>query len=82
MTEIDFSKEPTNDSKWWKAVNGTSNTKAMHLKSRHPEIYKLITNPNPPILEKYKDIHLTTGDRERQLKAGQEVNYGTRNKTK
>lgn len=80
MAEIDFSKERTSDSKWWKTLNGTDNTKAMHYKSRRPEIYQMLTNPNPPILEKYKDIHLTTGDRERQLKAEQEVNYGTRGK--
>ncbi len=76
MAEIDFSKERTSDSKWWETINGTNNLKAMHLKSRRPETYKLLTDPNPPVLEKYKDIHLTTGDRERQLKAVKEVDYG------
>jgi hypothetical protein len=28
------------------------------------------------VLEKYKDIHLTTGDPDRQLKAVREVDYG------
>ena len=76
MAEIDFSKERISDSKWWETINGTNNLKAMHLKSRRPEIYKMLTDPNPPVLEKYKDIHLTTGDRERQLKAVKEVDYG------
>ncbi|HBQ82035.1 MAG TPA: hypothetical protein DD745_04045, partial [Bacteroidales bacterium] len=76
MAEIDFSIERTSDSKWWETINGTNNTKAIHFKSRRPETYKMLTDPNPPILEKYKDIHLTTGDRERQLKAVKEVDYG------
>jgi predicted amidohydrolase len=76
MAEIDFSVDRTSDSKWWETLNGTNNTKAMHYKSRRPETYKMLTDPNPPILEKYKDIHLTTGDRERQLKAVKAVDYG------
>jgi predicted amidohydrolase len=76
MAEIDFSIERTADSKWWETINGTNNIKAMMLKSRRPEIFQMLTNPNPPLLEKYKDVHLTTGDRERQLKAVREVDYG------
>lgn len=76
MAEIDFSKERTDDSKWWETINGTNNTKAMFYKLRRPETYKMLTNPNPPVLEKYKDIHLTTGDSERQLKAVRDVDYG------
>lgn len=78
MAEIDFSIERTADSKWWETINGTNNTKAMMLKSRRPETFKMLTNPNPPLLEKYKDVHLTTGDRGRQLKAVREVNYGVK----
>lgn len=80
MAEIDFSKECVSDSKWWETINGTNNLKAMHLKSRRPEIFKMLTDTNPPILEKYKDIHLTTGDRDRQLKAVREVDYGPKSK--
>jgi predicted amidohydrolase len=76
MAEIDFSKNNISDSKWWETINGTNNTTAIHYKSRRPESYKMLTDPNPPILEKYKDIHLTTGDRERQLKAVRDVDYG------
>jgi len=76
MAEIDFSKDRTAASKWWETINGTNNTKAMHYQSRRPETYNMITNANPPVLEKYKDIHLTTGDLERQLKAVREVDYG------
>jgi predicted amidohydrolase len=82
MAEIDFSKERTSDSKWWETINGTNNLNAMHFKSRRPETYKMLTDTNPPILEKYKDIHLTTGDRERQLRAVREVDYGPKAKTK
>ena len=80
MTEIDFSRERINSSKWWETINGTNNVGAIHYKSRRPEIYKMLTEPNPPILEKYKDIQLTTGDRERQLKAVSEVDYGPKEK--
>ncbi len=76
MAEIDFSKERISGSKWWDTINGSNNTKAIHYKSRRPETYKMLTDPNPPVLEKYKDIHLTTGDRSRQLKAVKEVDYG------
>ena len=76
MAEIDFARERILDSKWWETINGTNNVKAIHFKSRRPEIYQMITNPKPPILEKYEDIHLTTGDRDRQLKAVREVDYG------
>ena len=81
MAEIDFAKEKTSDSKWWETINGTNNLNAMHFKSRRPETYKMLTDTNPPILEKYRDIHLTTGDRERQLKAVREVDYGPKIKT-
>lgn len=76
MAEIDFARERINESKWWGTINGTNNVKAIHYKSRRPEIYQMLTDPNPPILDRYKDIHLTTGDRERQLKAVREVDYG------
>jgi predicted amidohydrolase len=82
MAEIDFSKDRTSDSKWWEAINGTNNTKAMHYKSRRPETYKLLTEPVPPILDKYKNIHLTTGDPDRQLKAVREVDYGPKAKNR
>ncbi len=80
MAEIDFSKRPTLDSKWWTTINGTDDQKAIHFLSRRPELYKLLTDPNPPILKCYKDIHLTTGDRERQMKAVKKVDYGTKEK--
>jgi 5-aminopentanamidase len=76
MAEIDFSKERLDDSKWWRSINGTDNIKAMHLKSRRPETYRILTDPNPPVIAKYKDIHLTTGDKDRQLKAVRDVDYG------
>ena len=76
MAEIDFSKDRTTASKWWETINGTNNAKAMHYKSRRPDTYGLITEPYPPVLDKYKDIHLTTGDHERQLNAVREVDYG------
>jgi hypothetical protein len=40
----------------------------------------LLSDQNPPLLERYKDIHLTTGDRERQLDAVKEVDYGPKKK--
>ena len=76
MTEIDFSKERINKSKWWETINGTNNVRAMYLKSRRPDIFDLLSNQNPPLLERYKNIHLTTGNRERQLDAVKEVDYG------
>jgi len=78
MTEIDFSLEKINGSKWWEAINGTNNASAIHFKSRRPETYEMLTNPNPPVLEKYKDIHLTTGDRERFISGVEEVDYGSK----
>ncbi|MFO7671417.1 MAG: carbon-nitrogen hydrolase family protein [Bacteroidales bacterium] len=76
MAEIDFSREKLNSSKWWETINGTNQARAIYYKSRRPETYQLITDPNPPVLEKYKETDLTTGDRERQLKAVREVDYG------
>ncbi len=76
MAEIDFSKERINQSKWWEVINGTNNVRALHLKSRRPEVYQLLSDPNPPLMERYKDAHLTTGDRERQLDAVRKVDYG------
>jgi predicted amidohydrolase len=80
MAEIDFSRERINDSKWWETINGTNNIKAIHFKSRRPVIFRMLIDPDPPILDKYNKIHLTTGDRERQLKAIREVDYGPDNK--
>jgi predicted amidohydrolase len=82
MAEIDFSKERINDSKWWETINGTDNVKAMMLKSRRPDIFNILSDPNPPVLAKYKDIHLTTGDLQRQLNAVREVDYGPNGRNK
>ena len=76
IAEIDFSKERINRSEWWKAINGTDNIRALHLKSRRPDINNILTDPNPPLMERYKDIHLTTGDRDRQLDAVHKIDYG------
>lgn len=76
IAEIDFSKERIANSKWWETINGTNNLRAIHNKSRRPETYAMITDPDPPVLDRYKNIQLTTGDRERQLKALKEVDYG------
>jgi predicted amidohydrolase len=80
MAEIDFSRERTFESKWWETINGTNNTRAMMMKSRRPDIFNALTDPNPPILERYKDIHLTTGDTARQLNAVREVDYSPKSK--
>ena len=76
MAQVDFTKERIADSKWWETINGTDNLRAIHNKSRRPETYGMITDPNPPVLDRYKEVELTTGDRERQLKAVKEVDYG------
>lgn len=76
MAEIDFAKERIQESEWWKTINGTDNVRAIHYKSRRPAIYQTLTDPNPPILERYRNINLTTGDRVRQLNAVREVDYG------
>ena len=76
MAEIDFSKEPVLDSDWWTTINGTDNKKAIHFISRRPELYKLLTLPDPPLLQRYKEVHITTGDRQRQLEAVKAVDYG------
>jgi predicted amidohydrolase len=82
MTEIDFAKERINDSKWWETINGTNNIRAMMLKSRRPDIFDLLSDPHPPLLERYRDVHLTTGDLKRQLEAVREVDYGPKGKNK
>ena len=76
MAEIDFSKEPVLDSDWWTTINGTDNKKAIHFISRRPELYKLLTLPDPPLLQRYKEVHITTGNRQRQLEAVKAVDYG------
>lgn len=81
MAEIDFSRERTYDSRWWETINGTNNIRAMMMKSRRPDIFSTLADPNPPILDRYKDIHLTTGDTGRQLKAVSEVDYGPKGDT-
>ncbi len=78
--DIDFARERINPSKWWETINGTNNEKAIMLKSRRPDTYKILTDPNPPVLQHYKDIRLTTGDRERQLNAEKKVDYGPKKK--
>jgi predicted amidohydrolase len=76
VAEVDFSKERINPSKWWETINGTNNVRAMYLKSRRPDIFDLLSDPTPPLMERYKNIHLTTGDLTRQLEAVGEVDYG------
>lgn len=76
IAEIDFSKERISDSKWWETINGTNNMKAIHYKSRRPETYRILTDPAPPVLDNFRNIHLTTGDRDHQLRAVRAVDYG------
>ena len=76
MAEIDFAKEPTSDSKWWNTINGSDNDRAIYYLNRRPETYKLLTDPNPPVLERYRDVELTTGRKAKQLEAVKAVNYG------
>ncbi|MBN2287885.1 MAG: hypothetical protein JXQ83_01035 [Candidatus Glassbacteria bacterium] len=76
MAEIDFSRERVQESTWWTTINGTDNQKAIHFLSRRPGLYGLLTDQDPPVLERYRGIHLTTGDRPRQLEAVKAVDYG------
>jgi len=50
----------------------------MHFKLRRPEIFDVLTDPKPPVMEEYKNIHLTTGDKKRQLEAVKKVDYGAK----
>ena len=76
MAEIDFTEQPVLNSDWWTTINGTDNIKAIHYLSRRPEMNSLLTETNPAILNRYKKITLTTDERENQLKAVREVDYG------
>ena len=76
MAEIDLSAVPQSTAGWWPTINGTANNKAMRLLSRRPGTYKQLLEQNPPVLNRFKDVKLTTGNREMQLKAVKEVNYG------
>ena len=76
MVEIDFSAEPLSEGTWWPTINGTANEKAIHYLSRRPETFKLLADPNPPLLDCFKDVKLTTGDRQAQLRAVKKVDYG------
>jgi len=79
VADIDFSLERIADSRMWELINGTNNERALLLKSRRPELFRLITDPNPPLLDRYQDIHLTPGDRERQLDAIEKLGHGSKN---
>ena len=78
MAEIDFSKEPLSNSKWWNTINGTDNEKAMVLLSRNPALLKYLTELHPAVLQRYGDIRMTNGvgKTEMQVKAMREVDYG------
>ncbi len=76
MAEIDFTRERIQKSTWWTTINGTDSRKAIHFLSRRPETYGFLTEPNPPVLERYRDVRLTTGDRKKQLEAVKAVDYG------
>ncbi len=76
IAEVDFAGETMIDGSWWPTLNGTDNEKAMHYVCRKPELFRLLTDPHPPLMEKYRDVRITTGDRQRQLKAMEAVDYG------
>ena len=76
MATIDFRREPFETGTWWPTINGTDNRKAIRFLSRRPEMFRLLTDKHPPVLERYKDVKLTTGDREVQIKAVKKVDYG------
>jgi len=76
MAEIDFSIPPVLKSDWWTTINGTDNIKAIHYLSRRPVVYNFITHPDPPVMDQFKNIKLTTGDKKGQLEAVKEVDYG------
>jgi predicted amidohydrolase len=76
MAEIDFKEQPVLESDWWTTINGTDNIKAIHYLSRRPGMNSFLNEPDPPVLNQYRKIQLTTGVREMQLKAVREVDYG------
>lgn len=78
MAEIDFSKEPLSNSKWWNTINGTDNERAMVFLSRNPALFKYLTEQHPEVLQRYGDIRMTNGvgKTDMQVKAMHEVDYG------
>jgi predicted amidohydrolase len=76
MAEIDFTEPPVLNSDWWTTINGTDNIKAIHYLSRRPPKYRFIGNSDPPIMNRFKNIRLSTGDKKMQLEAVRKVDYG------
>jgi N-carbamoylputrescine amidase len=60
LATIDPAKERTDASDWWRNINGTDNVRALRLLERHPETYGLLSDPHPPLLERYRGIKLVT----------------------
>ncbi|MFH1071677.1 MAG: carbon-nitrogen hydrolase family protein [Candidatus Glassbacteria bacterium] len=76
MAEIDFAEQFLSDSRWWNTINGSDDDKAIHFLSRRVQTFGLLLDPHPPVLERYRDVRLTTDDRQRQLESVRQVNYG------
>ena len=43
--------EPNN---FWSLITGTKDYRERLAKERRPEVYKLLTDPHPPVLKRYK----------------------------
>ncbi len=54
--------EPNN---YWSIITGTHDHRERYVKQRRPEMYKLITAKNPPILKRYKRKDFPEGPEER-----------------
>ncbi len=76
MATIDFRREPLQTGDWWPTINGTDKLKAIRFLSQRPETFGPLTDKHPPLLERYKNVKLTTGDREAQIQAVKKVDYG------
>jgi predicted amidohydrolase len=60
LGRLDLAKDHTDPSTWWRNINGTDNVRALRALERHPETYGLLSDPHPPLLERYQGVKLVT----------------------
>lgn len=62
---IDLDGTPVEHSEW-EFLTGTSDVKARHLQERLPQVFTTLTDPRPPVLERFRDKPLRPAPEDRE----------------
>lgn len=65
VAALDLDATPMDHSQW-ELITGVADLKARYFQERRPAMFSAITDPRPPVLERYRDMPLNSTPQQRQ----------------